>query len=69
MYPVLSVMHRVTLKFKSEHAMRAFYESCKVHEAEMNIRTLTILCNCEEKDIELAVNKFDAIVIRREMIK
>ena len=62
-------MHRVTLQFKSESDLRSFFELCKFQEAEMNLRTLTILCNCEEREIELAINAFDAIVVRRERIK
>jgi hypothetical protein len=59
-------MHKVTLQFKSEAALRRFYEICKLKEAEINLRTLTILCHCDEREIDLALNAFDAVVLRRE---
>ena len=61
-------MHKVTLQFKTESDLRNFFDTCKLKEAEMNLRNLTILCNCDEREIELAVNAFGAIVIRREPI-
>jgi hypothetical protein len=44
------------------------FELSKVREDEMNLRTLTIICHCDEREIELAVSGFHATIIRREAI-
>jgi hypothetical protein len=62
-------MHRVVLQFKNERDMRSFFDLSKLKDAEMNMRDLTIICHCWEREIELAINSFDAIILRREDIK
>ena len=49
--------------------MRSFFDICKLKDAEMNVRDLTIICHCWEREIELAINSFEALIIRREEIK
>ncbi len=61
-------MHRVTLLFKTEKDMREFYEVIRARNAEINTRTFTMLCDCHEREVELAINAFGATVIRREQL-
>ena len=57
-------MKRITIAFKSEADLRRFRSIITVTEYELNFRQLTIECNCEDADIELAINTFSAKIIK-----
>ena len=56
-------MLKATLQFKDVRDMRRFYLILTGDYIELNARTLTIICECTEKDVELAVSAFNAKVI------
>ena len=56
-------MRKVTLVFKDIKDMRTFHAMLSGDYMEFNARTLTIVCECEEKEIKLATSAFNATVL------
>ncbi|HUS01101.1 MAG TPA: hypothetical protein VMY77_05205 [Chitinophagaceae bacterium] len=53
----------VTLIFPSVRAMREFMDVIQAANTEINLRTLTLICDCSEADIKLARETFGARVV------
>ena len=53
---------KATLIFKDVRDMRRFHLLLTGDYIEFNARTLTIVCKCTEKDIDLAASAFNATV-------
>lgn len=56
-------MQKVTLKFKSSKQLWDFKQEIKAQDVEINLRNCTITCNCSEKEISQAIEKFGAEVV------
>ena len=52
-----------TLLFQTDQDLRRFYQTMKANYVEMNIRTRILVCDCNEKEIEIAVRQFNAKVV------
>ncbi|MGN6164827.1 MAG: hypothetical protein ACTHOF_09825 [Flavisolibacter sp.] len=56
-------MKRVTLLFKDERDLKRFAMIVSCQWMEMNLPALTLICDCDEAEIELAKNAFRAEVV------
>jgi hypothetical protein len=56
-------MKKVTLLFKDERDLRRFTMIVSCGYLEMNVMELTLTCDCDEAEIELAERAFSAKVI------
>jgi hypothetical protein len=56
-------MERTTLVFETLLDMRRFQATITVHYLKMNSKTLTIVCECAQKDIDRAVRDFRATIV------
>ena len=56
-------MEKVTLLFQNERDLLRFNQTIRPHYVEVNVRTLTLVCECTSEDIELAVKAFRGKVI------
>ena len=55
-------MKSVTIAFENEADLRRFRSIIRATEYEINLRQLTIECNCDDKDIEFALTHLSARV-------
>ena len=57
------VMQKVTLQFTTETDLRRFFQ--QVHDAEMevNFNTMILVCCCDEAEVQIAINSFNATII------
>jgi hypothetical protein len=58
-------MRKVTFRFPDERSLLEFAKTIKGRFAEINLSELTVTCNCEEAETELAVNAFNAQIINK----
>ncbi len=57
-------MNKVTLLFQTEKDLRRFHMIIvECGQVEMNLKKLTLLCHCDERDIQIAVKGFNATII------
>jgi len=54
---------KVTLKFSSLQNLWAFKSEVETLRCEINPANLTLTCECTKEHIELAIKKYDAIVV------
>ena len=56
-------MQTVTLQFRNLKDLRRFV----VHrpQIEVSYESLTLLCECDDEEIELAINAFNATVVKK----
>lgn len=54
---------RVSIRFTSLTKLWAFRMAINVNVFEMNMSELTITCQCNEEDIQLAANKYGGKVV------
>ena len=59
-------MKRVTIQFQNEMDLRNFVRVTNCIYVEMNENSLTIICECDEAEIELAEKGFHANVTHIE---
>lgn len=62
-------MQRVTLQFGDERDLRRFTMIASCNYLEMNAKELTLTCDCDDAEIELAERAFNAKVIKKELIQ
>ena len=58
-------MDLYVLLFPTENALHSFIDLLGGKYTEINVRTLTLICECTSHDIELAVKEFGAKLINR----
>lgn len=51
---------KVTLVFPSLHDLWGFVREGKINYLELDIKSFTLVCDCEEADLELAREKYRA---------
>lgn len=56
-------MRPVTLQFNDERDLRRFVQVIHSTISEVNYNTLTLTCNCDDAEIELAKNAFNAELV------
>lgn len=56
-------MKKVTLSFKTQADLKRFHSLIGEAAFEFNISEMTITCKCDEREIELAVNAFNAKIL------
>lgn len=59
------MMEKVTLQFKTIDDLWHFKKEIRSQELEINERELSIYCECEEDEIQLAVTKYGATLRER----
>jgi len=57
-------MKKVTLLFRDERDLRRFTSIVTCTFMEMNVKDLTLVCDCDDDEIELAERAFNAKVLR-----
>ena len=57
---------KVSIRFTSLTALWAFRLEIQVNHFEMNLKELTINCKCTKEHIDLANEKYNAVVQRLE---
>ena len=55
-----AIMKKITLQFSSLDDLWDFVLDSKLEFIEINIRKKLLVCQCSEKDVELAINRFNA---------
>ena len=55
-------MSHIKLSFLNEKDLRRFQAILKCDYMEVNVKTLTVVCDCSHEDIDLAVRAFRATV-------
>ena len=56
-------MSKVTLSFPSIHLLWAFVQVANLSFVEINLPRIQLTCQCNEKDVSIAITQFEAIVI------
>ena len=56
------ILKNVKLLFPDEKQLRRFYMIIESPNVEMNIRTLSLICDCQENEINKAIQTFGAKV-------
>ena len=57
-------MKKVKLLFQNEKDLRRFHMiMVECGNVEMDVKALTLICHCDERDIQVAVKGFGAIII------
>ena len=56
-------MNKVTLSFPSIHHLWAFVQVANLSFVEINLPRIQLTCQCNEKDVSIAITQFEAIVI------
>jgi hypothetical protein len=59
-------METITLQFQTPQDLSGFRKVAKIKVTEVSIRELTVVCDCENTDIALAMNSFGAVVIKSQ---
>jgi hypothetical protein len=65
--PFYCSMKRVILQFDDKRDLRRFVMIISCNYLEMNVAYMTVICDCDDAEIELAKNAFNARV--KEMRK
>jgi hypothetical protein len=56
-------MKKVTLHFKSIQQLWQFKQAINTQEVEVNFDQCTLTCHCDEKEVQLAIDRFNAKVL------
>ena len=56
-------MRRVTLKFTDERDLRRFVQIVSCTYLEIDLKFLTLACDCDDKEVELAQKAFTATLV------
>lgn len=56
-------MRQVTLQFQDERDLRRFVQVVACTRLEINLKTLRLTCDCDDKEVELAQRAFAATVL------
>ena len=54
---------KVTLSFPSIHLLWAFVQVANLSFVEINLPKMQLTCQCNEKDVSMAITQFEAIVV------
>ena len=57
-------MKEITLVFQSLKDLYEFKSVARARFVEINFKTLTIICECLDHDIELATKQFNAQILK-----
>ena len=60
-------MRKVTFRFPDTKSLQLFVATISDKFMQISLTDLTITCNCEEAEVELAVNGFNAEVLNKEL--
>ena len=55
-------MRKVILKFETPKELWEFRVRTKAESAEINLKNCTLICDCGDAEIELAINAFNAVL-------
>ena len=58
-------MRKVTLRFPDEASLQQFASTITDKFIQISFEELLVTCNCEEVEVELAVNGFHAVVVNK----
>jgi len=58
---------KVILKFKTVKELWEFKMLAKAPDVEINLKRCTIICNCSEADILLAIDHYNAELLERTL--
>lgn len=56
-------MRKVTLLFQDERDLKRFHSILDCDYIEMNVRKLTIVCECTDEELDIAINAFNATLV------
>lgn len=56
-------MQTTTFLFTNEEDLRGFMDATHSNFVEVNMNALTVICPCDDAEIELAINAFHAQII------
>ena len=57
-------MKKITLVFPSVQDLWEFKSTVQARFVEINIKALTIICECMDVDVELATSRFNAKILK-----
>ena len=57
-------MQTVTLEFMDLRDLRRFVQLVNRPQMEVNYNSLTLICHCDDEEIKLAINGFNATVVK-----
>ena len=60
-------MRKITFRFPDEKSLRQFATIVTGLTVQINFSELTVICDCEEAEVELAVKGFNAEVINKQV--
>ena len=58
-------MQTVTLQFRDLRDLRRFMQMVHRPQIEVSYESLTLLCECDDEGIELAINAFNATIVKK----
>lgn len=59
-------MRKVTLRFTDHRDLRRFVQVVSCNYLEINMKELTLICDCDESEIQLAEKGFSATLLSDE---
>ena len=59
-------MRRVILKFNEQRDLRGFMQVIQCTHLEVNFKTRILICDCDDSEVELAQNTFNAVLAEED---
>ena len=56
-------MRKIMLRFPDAESLQQFASVIKDIYFQINVKELIVACNCEEAEVELAINGFKAVLM------